>query len=277
VRDLRRKSPRDVVTVFIPEYVVGHWWEQLLHNQSALRLKSRLLFQPGVMVTSVAYQLRSSAIRNADDDDGPAAGDARRPRSTAASERGLRAGPRDGGAGVPRAVRASDGSRVTAPDDAAVEAELVLEVGAVAAGGACVGRAPDGRVVFVRHCLPRRAGPRPGHRRDGALPARRRRRGPRRVAGPRRAALPVRRARPVRWLRLAARRARRAAAAEGRARCRSSCAGWRETEWPVFVEPVPGDDDGLGWRTRVQFAWTPPADRPAQATARTSCSGSTPA
>ncbi len=60
VRALRLKSPRDVVTVFIPEYVVGHWWEQLLHNQSALRLKTRLLFQPGVMVTSVAYQLRSS-------------------------------------------------------------------------------------------------------------------------------------------------------------------------------------------------------------------------
>jgi amino acid transporter len=78
VRDLRRTSPRDVVTVFIPEYVVGHWWEQLLHNQSALRLKSRLIFQPGVMVTSVAYQLRSSARRSTDDD-GPAPGDARRP------------------------------------------------------------------------------------------------------------------------------------------------------------------------------------------------------
>ncbi|WP_241384386.1 APC family permease [Rhodococcus sp. CH91] len=60
VRRIRRDSPRDVVTVFIPEYVVGHWWEQLLHNQSALRLKSRLLFQPGVMVTSVPWQLRSS-------------------------------------------------------------------------------------------------------------------------------------------------------------------------------------------------------------------------
>jgi len=48
------------VTVYIPEYVVGHWWEQLLHNQSALRLKGRLLYQPGVMVTSVPYQLRSS-------------------------------------------------------------------------------------------------------------------------------------------------------------------------------------------------------------------------
>ena len=60
VAGLRRQSPRDVVTVFIPEYVVGHWWEQVLHNQSALRLKGRLLFQPGVMVCSVPFQLRSS-------------------------------------------------------------------------------------------------------------------------------------------------------------------------------------------------------------------------
>lgn len=47
VASTRRKSPRDVVTVFIPEYVVGRWWENLLHNQSALRLKGRLLFEPG--------------------------------------------------------------------------------------------------------------------------------------------------------------------------------------------------------------------------------------
>jgi hypothetical protein len=60
IRGRRGSSPRDVVTVFIPEYVVGHWWEQLLHNQSALRLKARLLFEPGVMVTSVPWQLRSS-------------------------------------------------------------------------------------------------------------------------------------------------------------------------------------------------------------------------
>jgi len=60
IRGLRRSSPRDVVTVFIPEYVVGRWWEQLLHNQSALRLKARLLFEPGVMVTSVPWQLVSA-------------------------------------------------------------------------------------------------------------------------------------------------------------------------------------------------------------------------
>jgi len=64
VRRARQDRPRDVVTVFIPEYVVGHWWEQLLHNQSALRLKSRLLFTPGVMVTSVPWQLASSDTLN---------------------------------------------------------------------------------------------------------------------------------------------------------------------------------------------------------------------
>ncbi|MDN5803244.1 MAG: APC family permease, partial [Microlunatus sp.] len=61
VRNLRSDSPRDVVTVYIPEYVVGHWWEQILHNQSALRLKARLLFTPGVMMTSVPYLLESSS------------------------------------------------------------------------------------------------------------------------------------------------------------------------------------------------------------------------
>lgn len=49
---------RDVVEVFVPEYVVSRWWETLLHNQSALRLKGRLLYLPGVMVTSVPYHLR---------------------------------------------------------------------------------------------------------------------------------------------------------------------------------------------------------------------------
>ncbi|MBU6243794.1 MAG: APC family permease [Actinomycetales bacterium] len=67
VRALRSENPNDLVAVYIPEYVVGHWWEQLLHNQSALRLKSRLLFTPGVTVTSVPWQLASSeAVRDQD-------------------------------------------------------------------------------------------------------------------------------------------------------------------------------------------------------------------
>ncbi len=66
VRSVRRESPRDLVVVYVPEYVVGHWWEQLLHNQSALRLKSRLLFTPGVVVASVPWQLESSAVAASD-------------------------------------------------------------------------------------------------------------------------------------------------------------------------------------------------------------------
>lgn len=60
---IKKANPRGVVAVYIPEYVVGRWWEQALHNQTALRLKGRLLFTPGVMVISVPYQLHSSAQR----------------------------------------------------------------------------------------------------------------------------------------------------------------------------------------------------------------------
>ena len=60
VRSIRSGSPRDIVTVYLPEYILGKWWEQVLHNQSALRLKARLLFTPGVMVVSVPWQLASS-------------------------------------------------------------------------------------------------------------------------------------------------------------------------------------------------------------------------
>lgn len=77
VKRVSRESPRTVVTVFIPEYVVGHWWEHVLHNQSALRLKGRLLFEPGVMVTSVPWQLSSSErVKTLQPQNAP--GDARR-------------------------------------------------------------------------------------------------------------------------------------------------------------------------------------------------------
>ncbi|MDQ0734416.1 APC family permease [Arthrobacter agilis] len=60
ITTMRRDSPRDLVVVYIPEYVVGKWWEQLVHNQTALRIKARLHFVPGVMVASVPWQLASS-------------------------------------------------------------------------------------------------------------------------------------------------------------------------------------------------------------------------
>jgi amino acid transporter len=57
VRGVRRESPRDMVAVYIPEYVVTHWWEHLLHNQSALRLRVRLRQEHGVIVVSVPLMM----------------------------------------------------------------------------------------------------------------------------------------------------------------------------------------------------------------------------
>ncbi|MGA8257693.1 MAG: APC family permease [Nocardioides sp.] len=89
--EIRKANPRGVVAVYIPEYVVGRWWEQLLHNQTALRLKGRLLFTPGVMVISVPFQLRSSEIareREERDDMRVRPGDLRRGRVSKRSDRG---------------------------------------------------------------------------------------------------------------------------------------------------------------------------------------------
>jgi len=55
--------PSDTVTVILAEFVVAHWWEQLLHNQTALRLKASLFFRPGIVVTSVPQHLRSRRIQ----------------------------------------------------------------------------------------------------------------------------------------------------------------------------------------------------------------------
>jgi hypothetical protein len=52
--------------VIIPEYVVGHWWEQLLHNQTALRLRTRLLFLPDVVTVDIPWHLRSAGVIHPD-------------------------------------------------------------------------------------------------------------------------------------------------------------------------------------------------------------------
>ena len=58
---VRERYPDSVVTVVLPEYVPVHWWEQILHNQTALRIKAALLFRPGIVVTSVPYHLQRTA------------------------------------------------------------------------------------------------------------------------------------------------------------------------------------------------------------------------
>jgi amino acid transporter len=55
--ELDARWDNDRITVIIPEFVVGKWWEHMLHNQSALRLKGKLLFRPGTVVTSVPYHV----------------------------------------------------------------------------------------------------------------------------------------------------------------------------------------------------------------------------
>ncbi|MGZ8751915.1 MAG: APC family permease [Acidimicrobiia bacterium] len=57
VDEIDARWDNDFVTVVIPEFVVHHWWEHLLHNQSALILKGRLLFRKGTVVTSVPYHI----------------------------------------------------------------------------------------------------------------------------------------------------------------------------------------------------------------------------
>ena len=60
VMALLARSPRDVVVVYIPEFLVGHWWEEFLHNQSARRLRAQLAHLPRVVVATVPWQLGSA-------------------------------------------------------------------------------------------------------------------------------------------------------------------------------------------------------------------------
>ena len=57
IDELDARWGNDTVTVVIPEFVVGKWWEHILHNQSALFLKGKLLFRTGTVVTSVPYHV----------------------------------------------------------------------------------------------------------------------------------------------------------------------------------------------------------------------------
>ena len=51
--------PDETLTVILPEFVVAHWWEYPLHNQTALRLKAALLTRPGIVVTDIPQHLSS--------------------------------------------------------------------------------------------------------------------------------------------------------------------------------------------------------------------------
>jgi amino acid transporter len=55
---LRQQSPNHVVTLVLPEFIPARWWQQLLHNQTALLIKGAMLFRKNVVVTDVPYHLR---------------------------------------------------------------------------------------------------------------------------------------------------------------------------------------------------------------------------
>jgi hypothetical protein len=61
--EIDRQRPDDTLTVVLPEFIARHWWEQTLHNQTALRIKAALLFRPGTVVTSVPYHLERRSVK----------------------------------------------------------------------------------------------------------------------------------------------------------------------------------------------------------------------
>jgi tRNA/tmRNA/rRNA uracil-C5-methylase (TrmA/RlmC/RlmD family) len=130
---------------------------------------------------------------------------------------------------------------------------LVLEVGAIAGGGGCVGRAADGRVVFVRHAIP---GERVRARVTAATKSYLRADAVEILApSPDRVEPPCPHAGPGRCggcdfqhIELGAQRRLKAFRVAEQLR---RVAG---TERTVEVEAVPGDSDGLGWRSRVRVA-----------------------
>ncbi|SKC67429.1 APC family permease [Okibacterium fritillariae] len=58
----REEHGSEVVTVYMPMYIVGHWWESLLHNRRAKRIRQQLLLMHGVSVTIVPWLLDSSEL-----------------------------------------------------------------------------------------------------------------------------------------------------------------------------------------------------------------------
>jgi amino acid transporter len=63
--EIDNQRPDDTLTVVLPEFIARHWWEQILHNQTALRIKAALLFRPGTVVTSVPYHLQRNGAMSA--------------------------------------------------------------------------------------------------------------------------------------------------------------------------------------------------------------------
>jgi amino acid transporter len=62
IEKYRAKHGPAVVTVYLPQYIVGHWWESILHNRRARRVASQLMLVHGVTITLVPWLLDSSEL-----------------------------------------------------------------------------------------------------------------------------------------------------------------------------------------------------------------------
>jgi amino acid transporter len=58
IDQLQRHGDNHVVTIVLPEFIPARWWQQILHNQTALLIKGTFLFRKNVIVTDVPYHLR---------------------------------------------------------------------------------------------------------------------------------------------------------------------------------------------------------------------------
>jgi len=59
IDDIHKKSQECVLSILLPEFIVEHWWEHFLHNQTALRLKAALWLRPGIIVVNLPHHLSS--------------------------------------------------------------------------------------------------------------------------------------------------------------------------------------------------------------------------
>ena len=62
IREHRKEHGSEIVNVYLPQYIVGHWWEHLLHNHKSRRMRTRLMMEKGVTITLVPWLLDSTDL-----------------------------------------------------------------------------------------------------------------------------------------------------------------------------------------------------------------------
>jgi amino acid transporter len=62
IRKHQKEHGSEIVTIYLPQYIVGHWWEHLLHNHRANRMRNKLMMQKGVSIALVPWLLDSSTL-----------------------------------------------------------------------------------------------------------------------------------------------------------------------------------------------------------------------